>query len=125
MKFIKNIILGLAVFITTITILSIVYTILINMHIVSNDIDNVKKYALGIGTIGFFFLGLTGGLNSNQKAIFIGLIYGCIALIIMYIMSFFNIVSFNITNYVKIIIYLSSCILGAVLSKNKKSSQND
>lgn len=105
----------------SIIVLSFVLTIFYYFDIISNNIYNIMKMIIVIGSL--FINSLLLGKNSNKYGIVEGLKLGGIFLIIMIIIKLITNSSFDIRTLIYSLIILLTSSVGAVIGINKKESK--
>lgn len=103
--------------------LSFVLTIFYYFDIISNNIYNIMKMIIVIGSL--FINSLLLGKNSNKYGIVEGLKLGAIFLIIMIIIKLITNSSFDIRTLIYSLIILLTSSVGAVIGINKKESSRE
>ena len=107
----------------SIIVLSFVLTIFYYFDIISNNIYNIMKMIIVIGSL--FINSLLLGKNSNKYGIVEGLKLGAIFLIIMIIIKLITNSSFDIRTLIYSLIILLTSSVGAVIGINKKESSRE
>lgn len=103
--------------------LSFVLTIFYYFDIISNNIYNIMKMIIVIGSL--FINSLLLGKNSNKYGIVEGLKLGAIFLIVMIIIKLITNSSFDIRTLIYSLIILLTSSVGAVIGINKKESSRE
>ena len=107
----------------SIIVLSFVSTIFYYFDIISNNIYNIMKMIIVIGSL--FINSLLLGKNSTKYGIVEGLKLGAIFLIIMIIIKLITNSSFDIRTLIYSLIILLTSSGGAVIGINKKESSRE
>ena len=103
--------------------LSFVLTIFYYFDIISNNIYNIMKMIIVIGSL--FINSLLLGKNSNKYGIVEGLKLGAIFLIVMIIIKLITNSPFDIITLIYSLIILLTSSVGAVIGINKKESSRE
>ena len=101
--------------------LSFVLTIFYYFDIISNNIYNIMKMIIVIGSL--FINSLLLGKNSNKYGIVEGLKLGAIFLIVIIIIKLITNSSFDIRTLIYSLIILLTSSVGAVIGINKKNEK--
>ena len=102
--------------------LSFVLTIFYYFDIISNNIYNIMKMIIVIGSL--FINSLLLGKNSNKYGIVEGLKLGAIFLIVMFIIKLITNSPFDIRTLIYSLIILLTSSVGAVIGINKKENKD-
>ena len=105
----------------SIIVLSFVLTILYYFDFISNNIYNIMKMIIVIGSL--FINSLLLGKNSNKYGIVEGLKLGAIFLIVMIIIKLITNSPFDIRTLIYSLIILLTSSVGAVIGINKKENK--
>lgn len=103
--------------------LSFVLTIFYYFDIISNNIYNIMKMIIVIGSL--FINSLLLGKNSNKYGIVEGLKLGAIFLFVMIIIKLITNSPFDIRTLIYSLIILLTSSVGAVIGINKKESSRE
>ena len=107
----------------SIIVLSFVLTTFYYFDIISNNIYNIMKMIIVIGSL--FINSLLLGKNSNKYGIVEGLKLGAIFLIVIIIIKLITNSSFDIRTLIYSLIILLTSSVGAVIGINKKESSRE
>lgn len=105
----------------SIILLSFILTILYYFNIIDNNIYNIMKMIIVIGSL--FINSLLLGKNSNKYGLVEGLKLGSIFLIVMIIIKLITNNSFDIRTLIYSFIILLTSSVGAVIGINRKNEK--
>ena len=86
-----------------------------------SSIDSVHFVTIIIGSIFSLTLGLIGGVKSQNKGLWTGIFYALITIILILILSHFDIIYLNSKSYIKIIIFSLVTVVGALIGRKTHS----
>lgn len=90
-----------------------------------SDIDSVHFVTIIIGSIFSLTLGLIGGAKSQNKGVLVGIFYALITIMIILILSHFDILYLNNKSYIKIIVFSLVTVLGALIGHKTHGEKNN
>lgn len=105
----------------SIIVLTFILTILYYFDVINNNIYNIMKMIIVIGSL--FINSLLLGKNSNKYGLVEGLKLGAIFLIIMFIVKFITNNLFDIRTLIYSFIILLTSGVGAVIGINRKNKK--
>ena len=124
LRIIKNILTSYGIALALLFILSFLYSFLIKWKIMPSSIDSVHFVTIIIGSIFSLTLGLIGGIKSQNKGLWTGIFYALITIMLILILSHFDILYLNSKSYIKIIIFSLVTVVGALIGRKTHSEKN-
>ncbi len=121
MNYLKKLGKFLLTTIISIVILSLILTIFYYFDIINNNIYNIMKMIIILGSL--FINALLLGKSSNKYGIVEGLKLGAIFLLIMFLIKIITKNSFDIRTLIYSFIIILTTSVGAVIGINKKSEK--